>query len=618
MYSTRGNHQEPSSSLAAARSDSSKLSSEEIAVLRRSSFINGKKFVPFFPGDASYANLSGNGRWRDSDGILDLSAKQQKRLAGWAPAEDYIPNATVVNQVSPRNVTQTLVSDCSFVSAMILSAGYENKFHTQIITNSLFPQNRERKPVLNPYGKYCVRLHINGCWRLVEVDTRFPFDQNGRLLTSYSKDKAELWVSLLEKAYLKVMGGYDFPGSNSSIDLHALTGWIPERKALQDTGNDDGRFFTMLKTRMGSGHVLATMASGRLSSDLEEKSGLVPTHAYALLDLRQVGNLRFVKLKNPWAERSWKGKYSYQDSTRWTSELQRMLSYDPKAAAADDQGVFWIEWNDLIIYFDVCYLSWNTSLFKFDRKFHGSWPQGPKKDLYSFANNPQYLLTIDSSVDTMVWLLLSRHITEKDDFAENKDFITLIVYKNNGERLYLPTSGTKVLDGIRINSPFYLAKLPVSKSSSHEKYTIIVSEYEKNHDIDFTLTAYANVKFSLKELNDNFSHQKRVKSEWNSSNAGGCQNNRETYSSNPITKITICSKCTLLIEIRAPKQYSVQMQLEDLSEKKLEESGSYRSGYSVLKTVLDPGTYQIRSSTFNKGEIGPFFLDFSSDMQFLL
>jgi calpain-7 len=204
---------------AAARTDSSRLSTEEIAVLRRSSFINGKRFVPFFPADASYANLSGNGRWRDSDGILDLSgkikkissslnrsrlicnsilylskAKQQKRLAGWAPAEDYIPNATIVNQVSPRNVTQTLVSDCSFVSAMILSAGYENKFHTQIITNSLFPQNRERKPVLNPYGKYCVRLHINGCWRLVEVDSRFPFDQVGRLLTSYSKDKAELWV----------------------------------------------------------------------------------------------------------------------------------------------------------------------------------------------------------------------------------------------------------------------------------------------------------------------------------------------------------------------------------------------------------------------------------------
>lgn len=53
------------------------------------------------------------------------------------------------------------------------------------------------------------------------------------------------------------------------------------------------------------------------------------------------------------------------------------------------------------------------------------------------GDNPQYSLKIKNA-DSSTWIVLTRHIMDRDDFANNKEYIALLVYKNNGEKVILP------------------------------------------------------------------------------------------------------------------------------------------------------------------------------------
>ncbi|XP_064455329.1 calpain-7-like isoform X2 [Ornithodoros turicata] len=603
---------------------------EEIHVLRVTSVINGREYVPFMATDRQ-DRFAFKLPFNDPDGKLLLSPKQKDSFSHWVRPEDLSSDPKVIELVDCFSIRQTVVSDCSFVASLAVSALYEKRFNKKIITSIIYPQNRQGQPVYNPCGKYTVKLNINGVPRKVVVDDTLPIGKHSELLCSYSNNKNEFWVSLLEKAYMKVMGGYDFPGSNSNIDLHALTGWIPERVSIRPNEADFNKdaLFRKLLERHHRGDVLVTLATGELSDSEAERSGLVPTHAYAMLDVKEVLGKRLFLLKNPWSHLRWKGKYSEKDTVSWTPDLAEALRYNPRNASMFDNGVFWIDYDSLLHFFDVAYLNWNPGLFQYTYCTHQSWNAvvGPTKDVYNIGENPQYTLELSKS-GCAVWILLTRHITDRDDFANNKEYIALLVYKTNGKKVYLPFDPPPYIDGARINSPHYLCKLVVPPGGD-TRYTLVISQYEKSNTIHYTLRAYASCPFQLSRIGNPYQYVREEKrGAWTAETAGGCGNHPQTYGRNPVYQACLQSpddNNQVLITLKGPKQYQlgfdvIAVTVDDPSSPyafSRKSSGMYKSGFTVLEMERVPaGIYNIIPSTFQPFQEGPFFLTVSSTCPF--
>ncbi|XP_064647920.1 calpain-7-like [Lineus longissimus] len=607
---------------------------EEIKVLRTTSFINGREYVPFMSVDMK-EKFGYPVPFTDKSGLLALAPKQKNHFKAFVRPDEIFEEPKMIYAVSSFSIKQTLISDCSFVASLAISAQYERRFKRKLITSIIYPQNRQGDPVYNPCGKYMVKLNLNGVLRKVIIDDYLPVDSRGELLCSFSNNKNELWVSLLEKAYMKVMGGYDFPGSNSNIDLHALTGWIPERVAIRvgKDSFDPDKEFKKVMDRFHKGHCLVTLATGELSEVDADRAGLVSTHAYALLDIKIVKGQQLMMLKNPWSHLRWKGNYSETDTVHWTPDMQKALNYDPESAQMIDNGVFWIDYKSVLRYYDVMYINWNPDLFPYTTCIHHTWPakSGPKKDLYDISDNPQYRLEVKATGATPIWILLTRHITDKDDFADNKEFITVVVYKTGGKRVYYPFDPPPYKDGTRINSPHYLVKM-VEDAPGVYHYTLVISQYEKNNTIHYTLRAYTTAEFSLTKIADPYiqSYQKQVTGEWKGATAGGCANNTATHKKNPMYQIQLDNSTTdnhILIEVRGPKEYSVGFEVITVTENnstasgafKKKSSGDFRRGFCVL--ALDNiagGVYNIIPCTFYPNKEGPFILTVSSSAEMVL
>ncbi|KAK4548877.1 hypothetical protein LTR36_008650 [Oleoguttula mirabilis] len=149
----------------------------------------------------------------------------------------------------------------------------------------------------------------------------------------------ETWLPLIEKAYAKAHGDYfAIEGGFASEGIEDLTGGVGVVLNPEDIMDKD------LFWREQLSQVNEKYLFGGGSKPTGSK-GFVGSHAYAVLEAWEEGDLKLLKLRNPWGEVEWDGDWS-DGSKLWTAQMMTKLGH-----IFGDDGVFWISYMDFLKHF---------------------------------------------------------------------------------------------------------------------------------------------------------------------------------------------------------------------------------------------------------------------------
>ncbi|XP_009075533.1 PREDICTED: calpain-9 [Acanthisitta chloris] len=229
--------------------------------------------------------------------------------------------------------------------------------------------------------------------------------------------------------------------------------------------------------------------------------------------------VQLIRIRNPWGQVEWNGPWS-DNSPEWRSvspSEQRRLSQ-----AAQDDGEFWMKFEDFKVHFDkveICNLTpdalEDNAGHKWEVTIHqGSWVRGStaggcRNFLETFWTNPQIKL----------------HLTEKDDGQDDCTFIAALMQK---DRRKLKKLGAEMLtigysiyespgrDG-HLGKDFFRYHPSKARSKTYINlrevsnrfklppgdYILIPTTFEPHQEADFCLRIFSEKKAITEDLDEN-------------------------------------------------------------------------------------------------------------------
>ncbi|VDM64023.1 unnamed protein product [Angiostrongylus costaricensis] len=240
---------------------------------------------------------------------------------------------TVFRDPRSSDIEQGCLGDCWLLSAMALIAERPDILDHILITKEY-----------SHFDPLCFQSFLF-------VDDFFPCRIETRSIAFADGRKNQLWVPLIEKALAKQLGSYSRLLAGRTVEgLAMLTGASVEVISLEDDDNSDKDLkWTRILSAKEAGFIMGcSCGAGKREVNAKDfqKKGLLARHAYSILEVKQEGEHRLLKLRNPWGSFVWNGKWS-NNWKGWPKELKRkLLSGEPST------GTFWISYEDFLLHFD--------------------------------------------------------------------------------------------------------------------------------------------------------------------------------------------------------------------------------------------------------------------------
>ncbi|KAJ7935279.1 hypothetical protein B0H13DRAFT_2304939 [Mycena leptocephala] len=618
---------------------------EQSYAVKKGGIINGRSF-PLWD-EKSTSNASPHALFEDPDGEMGLSPEQAMVLPQWRrSAVHESDGGTADSRLRPQDILQHIITDCSVCASISVCLEHSRRFGSEFGYFSLRTGPETGASLVSPISESdrvkAINAHV-GADRCVYIaltaseliavlgptviDDKLPYHPTTGALVCMSsapiQGRCAIWPSLIEKGYMKLMGGYDFPGSNSSIDLHVLVGWIPEHLEIKSPSFEREMTWTRIIDSFHAGQCMLTVGTG-VNLDISWRGvKLLPSHSYAVIDVKEDVSSRSFTVLDPW-----------------------IGAPDEPAANTDrTSGILEIPWTEVLEVFDSVYLSWDPQLWPKTLLFHGTWKQAGAGDrrMFTFLScwSTRHLrLKFDNTSDNTqdeVWLLLTRHVANTRRIS---DFISLRVQleddlagsADSGDSRKIATKGTYT------NSAHVLARtrLPAQASGS---LSVIAAYDGQAAEVGFTLSAYApaTAKIAWDESVPTPPFISKVEGTLTSKNAGG-NSTHPTFMVNPQYHLRIhppkhatspaARKADVSLTMQIGRDVPVNIavawsqghRIFELAQKDLAAtSAAYSYGLARLTKPLQgmqPGDYTIILSAFEPAQLGAFSLEVESSLAF--